>query len=152
MTKNWHDPRVPAPDVCVLRPVLEKYAASQPDKVFARFADGSEWTYAQTLEITRRTAAGLQALGVRQGENVHVWLPNGPDAIRVWFATQLPRRGLRADQPGLPRPHPRACDPAVGRAADRRACGADRAAGRHRPVRSSTDIVELAGEGPRCPA
>jgi len=85
MTKEWHDPRVPAEDVCVLRPVLEKFAASQPDKVFARFEDGSEWTYAQTLEITRRTAAGLQALGVKQGENVHVWLPNGPDAIRVWF-------------------------------------------------------------------
>ncbi len=85
MTRAWHDDRVPAADECVLGPVLEKFAGSQPDKVFARFADGSEWTYRQTLEITRRTAAGLQALGVRQGDKVHSWLPNGPDAIRVWF-------------------------------------------------------------------
>ena len=85
MSKTWYDPRVPAAQDCVLREVLEKYAADRPDKVFARFADGTEWTYGQTLEITRRTAAGLQALGVKQGENVHVWLPNGPDVIRVWF-------------------------------------------------------------------
>ena len=85
MTNPWQDPRVPAAHDCVLGPILEKFAASQPDKVFARFADGSQWTYRQTLEITRRTAAGLQALGVRQGDNVHSWLPNGPDAIRVWF-------------------------------------------------------------------
>ena len=85
MTKTWYDRRVPAAEDCVLRSVLEKFADSQPDKVFARFADGSEWTYAQTLGVARRTAAGLQALGVRQGENVHSWLPNGPDAIRLWF-------------------------------------------------------------------
>ena len=86
MEKGWHDERVPAPGACVLRLLLEKHAATQPGKVFARFADGSEWTYAQTLENVRQTAAGFQALGVRQGENVHTWLPNGPDAIRVWFA------------------------------------------------------------------
>lgn len=86
MAKSWHDPRVPAADECVLRPMLERHAAAQPEKVFARFADGSEWTYAHTLEIVRRTAAGLQRLGVRKGDNVHVWLPNGPDIIRVWFA------------------------------------------------------------------
>ena len=86
MEKTWHDPRVPAPGQCVLRRLLERHAATQPDKVFARFQDGSEWTYAQTLANVQRTAAGLQALGVRQGENVHTWLPNGPDALRVWFA------------------------------------------------------------------
>ena len=63
MPKSWHDERVVAPEDCVLRPMLEKFATSQPDKVFARFADCSEWTYAQTLQIVRRTAAGLQALG-----------------------------------------------------------------------------------------
>lgn len=83
--RPWHDPRVPAPEQCVLRPLLEKWAALQPDKVFARFEDGSAWTYAQALATTRRTAAGLQALGVRQGDFVHAWLPNGPDALRVWF-------------------------------------------------------------------
>ena len=54
----WYDPRVPAAETCVLRPLLERRAAEMPDKVFVRLADGTEWTYRQTLEITRRTAAG----------------------------------------------------------------------------------------------
>ncbi|MFX8652965.1 AMP-binding protein, partial [Acinetobacter baumannii] len=33
-----------------------------------------------------RTAAGLAALGVTQGDTVTVWLPNGVEMIRVWFA------------------------------------------------------------------
>ena len=31
------------------------------------------------------TAIGLAALGVKQGDHVLSWLPNGPDAIRIWF-------------------------------------------------------------------
>jgi crotonobetaine/carnitine-CoA ligase len=85
MQTPWYDPRVPTAETCVLRPLLERRAAEMPDKVFVRLADGTEWTYRQTLEITRRTAAGFQALGIRQGEHVLSWLPNGPDAIRVWF-------------------------------------------------------------------
>ena len=85
MTKSWFDPRVPAADRCVLRPLLDRHAAATPDKVFARFADGSEWTYRQTQTIARRTAMGLRKLGVSQGDKVLSWLPNGPDAIRVWF-------------------------------------------------------------------
>jgi crotonobetaine/carnitine-CoA ligase len=72
-----------------LRPVLERRAAETPDKVFARFADGTQWTYRQTLDIARRTAAGLHALGVGQGDKVLSWLPNGPDAIRVWFGLNM---------------------------------------------------------------
>jgi crotonobetaine/carnitine-CoA ligase len=89
MPKTWHDPRVPAPEDCVLRPLLERRAAETPDKVFLRFADGGEWTYRQTLDIARRTASGLRVLGVKQGEHVLSWLPNGPDAIRVWFGLNL---------------------------------------------------------------
>ncbi|MCW5748713.1 MAG: AMP-binding protein [Alphaproteobacteria bacterium] len=89
MPKTWTDPRVPAPEDCVLRPLLERRAAETPDKVFIRFADGVEWTYRQTLDVARRTATGLRALGVRQGEHVLSWLPNGPDAIGVWFGLNL---------------------------------------------------------------
>src|SRR5215218_4145988 len=85
MTKNWFDPRVPDADRCVLRPLLDRHAAATPDKVFARFADGTEWTYRQTQAIAQRTAIGLATLGVKQGDHVLSWLPNGPDAIRVWF-------------------------------------------------------------------
>ncbi len=85
MSTSWFDPRVPAADLCVLRPLLDRHAAATPDKVFARFADGTEWTYRQTQAIARRTATELAALGVAQGDKVLSWLPNGPDAIRVWF-------------------------------------------------------------------
>ena len=59
--------------------------ARQPDKVFANFADGTEWTYAQTREIAIRTANAFRRLGVRQGDRVLVWLPNSADCLRVWF-------------------------------------------------------------------
>ena len=85
MTNAWFDPRVPAADRCVLRPLLDRHAAATPDKVFARFADGGEWTYRQTQAIARGTAEALRALGVVKGDKVLSWLPNGPDAIRVWF-------------------------------------------------------------------
>jgi crotonobetaine/carnitine-CoA ligase len=82
---TWYDPRVPDAEQCVLRPVLERFAAAHPDKTFARFADGSRWTWGETLQIVRRAAAGLQALGVKQHDRLLSWLPNGPDALRVWF-------------------------------------------------------------------
>jgi crotonobetaine/carnitine-CoA ligase len=85
MSRSWFDPRVPDADRCVLRALLDRHAAATPDRIFARFADGSEWTWRQTRAIARQTAIGLAALGVRQGDNVLSWLPNGPDAIRTWF-------------------------------------------------------------------
>ena len=77
--------RVPSADECVLRPVLEKWAASQPDKVYLSQGPGRELTYRQMRDLSARTAAGLHRLGVRQGQTVVVWLPNGVDCLRVWF-------------------------------------------------------------------
>lgn len=83
---DYHlDPRMPAPQDCVQRYMLERWAARQPDKVFAIFADGSRWTYEETLRQAASTANALRALGVRQGEQVLCWLPNGADCLRVWF-------------------------------------------------------------------
>ena len=76
---------VPPADDCVLRPVLEKWAARQPDKVFVTQGAGREITYRAMREMAARTAAGLHRLGVKQGQNVVVWLPNGIDCLRVWF-------------------------------------------------------------------
>ncbi|MDB5871187.1 MAG: ATP-dependent acyl-CoA ligase [Ramlibacter sp.] len=89
MAHPWRDPRVPDSAQCVLKPVLERWAHEKPDAVFAHFDDGTEWTWAQTLDAARRAAAGLQSLGVVQGQNVLSWLPNGPDALRVWFGANL---------------------------------------------------------------
>lgn len=71
---------------CVLGPLLQVRAARTPEKTFAIFEDGTRWTWGETFEVVRRTARALQQLGVGRGEYVNVWMPNGPDAIRVWFA------------------------------------------------------------------
>lgn len=69
----------------MLRYVLERHAAQRPDELFAMFADGSRWTYSETLEVAQQAACALARLGVRQGHRVLSWLPNGPDALRAWF-------------------------------------------------------------------
>lgn len=83
----WRDPRIPAPEECVLQPLLDRRTRETPDKVFVQFADtGIVWTYAELHAVVRETSAALQALDVRQDEPVLTWLPNGPDALRIWFA------------------------------------------------------------------
>jgi len=79
------DPRMPEPDACVQRYMLDRLAESQPHKVFANFSDGAEWTYAETREIAIRTANAFRRLGVKQGERVLVWLPNCADCLMIWF-------------------------------------------------------------------
>ncbi len=80
------DPRIPPPETCVLRHVLDRHARQRPSAVFVRFEDGTEWSYAELRRHVRRTAAALQAAGVSQGSHVVVWLPNGCEALRVFFA------------------------------------------------------------------
>lgn len=80
------DPRIPPVEACVLGPMLDRHAAERPEAVFAVFEGGAEWTYGDLHRIVRDTAAGLAGLGIRPGDHVGVWLPNGPDAIRTWFA------------------------------------------------------------------
>ena len=81
------DPRVPGPEICVTRALVERWAREQPDKVFVHFADtGEEWTYAAFRALVIETARGLQTQGVAQGDHVFLWLPNGPEALRLVFA------------------------------------------------------------------
>jgi crotonobetaine/carnitine-CoA ligase len=70
-------------DVCVLRAALERQAADQPEAIYAVFETGERWTFAETLDVARRTAAGLHALGVRRGDRVLVMLPNSAAALRA---------------------------------------------------------------------
>lgn len=78
--------RLPTRAECVLPDLLERRAADAPDHVFAVFEDGTAWTHAELLDRVRATAAGLHSHGVRQGDAVVCWLPNGPDVVRFWFA------------------------------------------------------------------
>lgn len=80
------DLRVPTRDDCVLRYLLDQRAAAMPEKTFVIFEDGTEWSYAGLRDKVRVTAAALEALGVKQGDHVLVWLPNGLDCLKVWFA------------------------------------------------------------------
>ena len=77
---------VPARETCVLRYVLERRAEETPTRDFIRLGDGGAIGYRAFRDAVRRTAAGLAALGVKQGDTVVVWMPNGVDTIRAWFA------------------------------------------------------------------
>jgi carnitine-CoA ligase len=82
----WFDPRMPRREDCVLKPILDDRAARVPDRRIALFEDGTEWTWGECRELVRAQAAALQALGVRAGDRVVAWLPNGPALVRAWFA------------------------------------------------------------------
>jgi crotonobetaine/carnitine-CoA ligase len=80
---------MPAPDACVQRYMLERWAAAQPDKLFAMFQDGSTWSYAETLAHAVATANAFRALGVKQGDRVLCWLPNSADCLRAWMGVNF---------------------------------------------------------------
>ncbi len=85
MTSEQPDPRIPPRDQVVLRYLLERHAAEQPDRVFIRFANGEEWTYGEMLAIARKHAAGFRKLGVKQGDHVLAFLPSSAESIAVWY-------------------------------------------------------------------
>lgn len=80
---------LPRDEDCVLGAVLRRHAATRGAREFARFADGSRWSYAETLARAEACAAGLRRLSVGHGDRVLVWLPNGPDMLRAWFGINL---------------------------------------------------------------
>lgn len=85
-SKGHSDPRVLDRRTCVLRYLIDDYATSQPDAVYAVFEDGGQWTYAELRQLVVRKAAGLQKLGVKRGDHVAVWLPNGREALITFYA------------------------------------------------------------------
>jgi len=80
-----YDWRMPAPDLCVLPRMLETQARTSPDRIFAVFDDGDQWTYRRTQSEALKVAASLQRIGVSMGDNVLIWLPNGKLALSTWF-------------------------------------------------------------------
>lgn len=71
---------------CVVRYALERHGATRGGDTYAVFENGEYWTFAATLEKARTAAAGLAALGVKQGDRVLLMLPNGPAAIQLLLA------------------------------------------------------------------
>lgn len=80
------DPRVPSRDTCVLRYLINAWAACQPDKTYILFENGDSWSYAELRDRVISVAAGLQAQGVRAGDHVAVWLPNGREGLLAFYA------------------------------------------------------------------
>lgn len=65
-------------------PLLRRRAAESPDASF--FAcNGETLTYAQTLDLTARVAAGLRGVGLERGDRMAVFADNGVDALIAWF-------------------------------------------------------------------
>ena len=78
---------VPSARQCATRALIERAASTHPQRLFARFAHGSEdWTYAELQRQVARAANALRRIGVVQHEKVLCWLPNGAAAIRTWLA------------------------------------------------------------------
>jgi crotonobetaine/carnitine-CoA ligase len=84
--RDFIDARVPNRDVCVLRYLLDRFARETPGKTHLIFEDGEAWSFAEVRRRTIAKAVGLQKLGVRQGDRVAVWVPNGRDALIIFYA------------------------------------------------------------------
>src|SRR5690606_7046816 len=74
---------------CVTATLLARNARQWPDLVVLKFDSGERYTTVELLDAVRRHAAGLQALGVQQGDHVLCWMPNGPPAVLAWLALNL---------------------------------------------------------------
>ncbi|MBU3738056.1 MAG: ATP-dependent acyl-CoA ligase [Rhodoferax sp.] len=83
---SWFDAALPTREQCVLGPLLDHWAATTPNAVFAIFEDGTQWTWQETHRQVRATAQALQGLGVGRGDAVVGWLPNGRPLFLAWFA------------------------------------------------------------------
>ena len=68
---------------CVLPCILEAQAERLGDRPLVVFDGGDTWSYADTWNIARGTAAALQAIGVKRGDRVLVWLHDGPVMVRL---------------------------------------------------------------------
>lgn len=77
------------PDEVVLRNLLERNAAERPDVRLVLFDDDSAWTNREALEAASAAANSLRAAGVRRGDRVAVFLPNGPDFLRAWWGVSV---------------------------------------------------------------
>jgi crotonobetaine/carnitine-CoA ligase len=75
-------PSFPTREQCVLTDIIAAHAARTPDKVAVSFGD-YKWTYRETATEAWRVGNALRTNGVRIGDSVTVWLPTGPDVLRL---------------------------------------------------------------------
>ena len=85
-TRGHSDPRVPDRRTCVLRYLIDDWAEKRPDQPYVLFENGDSWSFSQLRARVVEVAAGLQALGVKQGDHVAVWLPGGREGLLAFYA------------------------------------------------------------------
>jgi crotonobetaine/carnitine-CoA ligase len=69
----------------VIPRLLEQKAVERPDAVFVHYGE-ERWSYAQVEDAAARLASGLHDLGVKRGDRVGLFLPNGPAFVNTYFA------------------------------------------------------------------
>ena len=78
---DWHMPIKARP----LSKILEEAAGKWPDAPHMTFM-GRSFTYRESLKLVRRAARGFQALGVKKGVHVGLYLPNCPQFVICYYA------------------------------------------------------------------
>jgi long-chain acyl-CoA synthetase len=78
--KNLEYPKVP------LHAILEKTAKEHPEKAAIAYFKG-EITYRELDSLSNQFAGALNALGVKKGDRVAVFLPNIPQFVLAYFGT-----------------------------------------------------------------
>jgi 1-acyl-sn-glycerol-3-phosphate acyltransferase len=80
-------------DAATLMDVLRWHAEAHPDRphvyLYDEGPDPIEVSYGALYAEARRTAAGIQALGIRPGENVALMLPTGRDYLTCFYGVLL---------------------------------------------------------------
>jgi carnitine-CoA ligase len=74
---------------CVLGDLLAARAEATPDRVFAVFDDGSEWSFRETAERSWGCAQAFVDLGIARDVPLVSWLPNGQEALLAWFGAAV---------------------------------------------------------------
>jgi crotonobetaine/carnitine-CoA ligase len=86
MASKGSDPRVPAREVCVVRYLLDRWAAERGDMTYVIFDAARRHTYREMRERAISVAVGLARLGVKQGDHVLAWQPTSPEMLATYYA------------------------------------------------------------------
>lgn len=68
--------------------MVESSARAHPDALMIDFM-GRKFAYGDMLGQIRRVAAGLQAMGVKQGDRVGLYLPNTPHYVAAYYGALM---------------------------------------------------------------
>jgi crotonobetaine/carnitine-CoA ligase len=85
-TSKVSDPRVPAREVCVVRYLLDRWAAERGDMTYVIFDSARRYSYREMRERAISVAVGLARLGVKQGDHVLAWQPTSPEMLATYYA------------------------------------------------------------------